>query len=62
MPSPGDRHEGNTAKQRASALFLNLSAVAAGVWEPTPPLLDALADLASATAWDLCLVDMLVLA
>lgn len=60
IPRQGDRPEDTTAKQRASALAVDLSAVAAGIWPPTPSLFDALANLASATAWDLCVLDDMV--
>lgn len=42
-----------TAGCRAEALALDLTAVAAGKWEPTPIVLDALAGLAWASVWDL---------
>jgi hypothetical protein len=42
-----------TAIARAHHLAVDLSATAAGVFEPTDPLLDALAQLASALAFDL---------
>jgi hypothetical protein len=41
------------AEVRAEALAVDLTATAAGIWEPTPDLLDALADLAWATVWNL---------
>ena len=56
-PSPivlakGDREQ-TTAQARAEALAVDLSAVAAGYWLPTPIMLEALAELTWATAWDL---------
>jgi hypothetical protein len=42
-----------TAALRAEALALDLEAVAAGKWDPTPTVLDALCALAWATVWDL---------
>jgi hypothetical protein len=41
------------AELRAEALAVVLTATAAGVWETTPELLDALAHLAWAAVWDL---------
>jgi hypothetical protein len=44
------------AEARATALAVDLTATAAGIWEPTPDLLDALSDLAWTTVWDLAVV------
>jgi hypothetical protein len=43
----------SNAVLRTEALYLGLSAVAEGIWEPTQTLLDALASLAGAVSWDL---------
>jgi hypothetical protein len=41
------------AKARADALALDMIATAGGVLEPTPQMLDALAELAASLAFDL---------
>jgi hypothetical protein len=41
------------AELRAEALYLDLSALAEGIWEPTQQVLDALVELASRVTWDL---------
>jgi hypothetical protein len=43
----------STARARAEALALDLSAVAEGIWSPSQGMLDALAELAWAAAFDL---------
>lgn len=45
------REKTTTAKARA--LALDLAALSAGLWDPTQEVLDALAHLAWAAAWDL---------
>ncbi len=56
MTTADDRHQ--LAQLRAEALLLALSAVAAGIWEPTPDLLDPLPGLAAAIVFDLGVADL----
>jgi hypothetical protein len=46
----------DTARARSRHLAIDLSALAAGLFDPSPTVLDALAELGFATALDLELV------
>jgi len=54
--TPPEWHE--LARARAEALVLDLTAVALGLMEPTPEMLDALASLAAAVVFDLGVADL----
>jgi hypothetical protein len=49
-------HSQSTAERRVHALAVDLEAVAGGVLEPSQEMLNALAELAWAAAWDLAVV------
>ena len=52
------QHRDSTAQARAEALAFDLSALAAGVWLPTPEILDALAAVGWAVAFDMHVGEM----